>query len=127
MSKRARCSGIRQLFACNRHKVGVLAELTAMVFLWLKGFQLVRRRFRCPVGEIDLIVRRGDEIAFVEVKYRKDRNRLIDVFSFDQQARVRRAADWFLKDRPDLVAKTCRCDLLFLSPWQWPVHLANAW
>lgn len=47
---------------------GHVAEATALVLLVLKGYRPLARRFRAGGGEIDLIVARGDTIAFVEVK-----------------------------------------------------------
>lgn len=47
---------------------GHVAEATALVRLVLKGYRPLARRFRAGGGEIDLIVARGDTIAFVEVK-----------------------------------------------------------
>ena len=49
---------------------GHLAEATALALLLLKGYRPLARRYRAAGGEIDLIVARGDTIAFVEVKSR---------------------------------------------------------
>ena len=38
--------------------------------LRLKGYRLLARRFKSPPGEIDLIMRRGQVTAFIEVKVR---------------------------------------------------------
>ena len=49
---------------------GRRAELIAAWYLRLKLYRVLARRYRTPVGEIDLIVRRGRTIVFVEVKHR---------------------------------------------------------
>jgi putative endonuclease len=49
---------------------GHWAEATALALLLLKGYRPLARRFRAGGGEIDLVVARGDTIAFVEVKSR---------------------------------------------------------
>ena len=49
---------------------GRRAETLAAWYLRLKGYRILARRYRTPVGEIDLIVRRGRLVAFVEVKRR---------------------------------------------------------
>ena len=54
--------------ASYRH--GHVAEAAAMLLLLAKGFRPVARRYKTPLGEIDLIVKRGRTIAFVEVKAR---------------------------------------------------------
>ena len=54
--------------AAYRH--GHLAEAAALLLLLAKGFRPLARRYKTPLGEIDLIVKRGRTIAFVEVKAR---------------------------------------------------------
>ena len=49
---------------------GLSAESRAAAFLVAKGYRILVRRFRTPVGEIDIIARRFNTIAFVEVKAR---------------------------------------------------------
>jgi putative endonuclease len=49
---------------------GRRAESLAAWWLRLKGWRILARRVRTPVGEIDLVARRGRTIAFVEVKAR---------------------------------------------------------
>jgi hypothetical protein len=49
---------------------GHAAEATALALLLVKGYRPLARRFRASGGEIDLVVARGDTIAFVEVKSR---------------------------------------------------------
>ena len=49
---------------------GRLAEIAAALVLTLKGYRILARRFRCPVGEVDLIARRFGTVVFVEVKAR---------------------------------------------------------
>ncbi|MDJ0779626.1 MAG: YraN family protein [Gammaproteobacteria bacterium] len=56
----------------SRNK-GMLFEKRAEDFLRRRGLQLVRRNFHCRFGEIDLIMRDGATLCFVEVKYRRSR------------------------------------------------------
>jgi len=56
----------------RREGWGRKAESLAAFALRLKGYRVLARRLRTPAGEIDLIVRRGATIAFVEVKARAD-------------------------------------------------------
>lgn len=53
------------------HKQGAAAEDAALAFLLGKGYSLLARNWHCAYGEIDLIVKNGSTIVFVEVKYRK--------------------------------------------------------
>ena len=45
-------------------------ETLACQFLMKHGLKLVTRNFRIPYGEVDLIMRDGTTLVFVEVKYR---------------------------------------------------------
>ena len=55
-----------------REAWGRWAESLAAWSLRLRGYRIVARRFRTPLGEIDLIAQRGRLVAFVEVKARTD-------------------------------------------------------
>ncbi|MBA2609062.1 MAG: YraN family protein [Actinobacteria bacterium] len=50
--------------------LGARGERLAAQWYRANGYQLVARNWTCPIGELDLIVRRGDELVFVEVKTR---------------------------------------------------------
>ena len=56
----------------ERRELGAWGEERAAKYLRGKGYTIVERNFRCRSGEIDIIARRGDIIAFVEVKLRRD-------------------------------------------------------
>ena len=49
---------------------GRRAETIAAWYLRAKGYKVIARRVRTPVGEIDIIARHGDSLIFVEVKAR---------------------------------------------------------
>ncbi len=51
---------------------GELAEQRACDFLLSNHFTLVERNFRCPHGELDLIMREGETLVIVEVRFRKN-------------------------------------------------------
>lgn len=55
----------------GRKKLGADAESLAAQFLIKKGMQVVQQNYRCRLGEIDLIVRDGRHLVFVEVKSRR--------------------------------------------------------
>lgn len=54
----------------NRRRTGKLGEDLAEILLMEKGYEILARNFTCPYGELDIIARNGDVIAFVEVKTR---------------------------------------------------------
>ena len=55
-------------------KQGRRAEAYARWVLRAKGYRVLARNFRHPLGEVDLIMRRGRLLIFVEVKFRADRD-----------------------------------------------------
>ena len=50
--------------------IGSEAERFARTFLEQQGLTYIMKNYRCRTGEIDLVMQDGDEIVFVEVKYR---------------------------------------------------------
>ena len=55
----------------SRIRLGKRGEELAADYLWAAGCSIVTSNYRCPWGEIDLIARDGDELAFVEVRTRR--------------------------------------------------------
>jgi putative endonuclease len=55
----------------DRSEIGQRGEDAAAAFLQRLGMQIETRNWRSPAGEIDIVVRDGDELVFVEVKTRK--------------------------------------------------------
>ena len=53
------------------YRRGLFAETVAALLLRLKGYAIVARRYKTPVGEIDLVALKGKRLAFIEVKRRK--------------------------------------------------------
>ncbi len=106
---------------------GRLAELAATLLLRLKGFEILSRRFATPVGEIDIVARRGDLLVFVEVKRRPTVVAALDAVTPRQQERVARAAGLFLRSRPAMREHRCRFDVVAIVPRRWPRHLPDAW
>ena len=111
--------------AAYRHGMG--AETLAAAMLLGKGYRLLARRYRTPLGEIDLIVRRGGTIAFVEVKARPGFDEALTAFGPDTERRVVAAADLWLARHPDAAGLTLRFDLVLVVPWRLPRHMADAY
>ena len=106
---------------------GRRGERIAAWWLRLKGYRVLARGFRCPAGEVDLIVRRGAILAIVEVKHRESLAIAGAAVGPRQQRRVRRAAEHFLQRHPDLAGLQLRFDAVLLAPGQLPRHLKDAW
>ena len=80
-----------------------------------------------PLGEIDLVARRGDLVVFVEVKRRRAPDDALAALLPRQQARIARAATAFLQRRPQLATCAVRFDLVAVVPWRLPRHVQDIW
>ncbi|MDE0059845.1 MAG: YraN family protein [Defluviicoccus sp.] len=105
-------------------RFGRWAERAASVYLALKGYRILARRFRSPAGEIDLVARRGRLVVYVEVKARRGEPAEIPG---RQRRRILRAAEHFLKLRPELASCDQRFDAILIRPARLPTHLKDAW
>ena len=102
---------------------GVFSENLGAWYFRLKGYSVVKKRFKTPVGEIDLILRRGKNLVFVEVKHRNSFDAAAESITPHQQKRIRRAAELYLSRTP--WTKEIRFDVLLVKPWSFPVHLKH--
>ena len=95
---------MKKLFALSNakrkiaHLVGFQAEQKARQYLEDKGLIFVTQNFRCKSGEIDLIMRSGDEWVFVEVKFRQNNHygAAADYFTRSKALKVKRAVVHYL-------------------------------
>jgi putative endonuclease len=99
------------------HVRGRAAEDLALRYLEQHGLQLVTRNFRCTRGEIDLIMRHGDSLVFVEVRARRNDNFGSGAASVDarKQAKLNAAAALYLQQNAQLSNCPCRFDVVALS------------
>ena len=106
---------------------GERGEGLAAWALRLKGFRILERRYRTRSGEIDLIARRGDLVAIVEVKARPTVIEAMDAVGPLAQRRIEAAADHWLSRQRDHARLSLRFDIVAVRPRHWPVHIAGAW
>ena len=87
----------------NTYKAGLFAEWVARWFLRFHGFKILESRYITGRGtgraEIDIIAMRGDLVLFVEVKNRKNAALGIEAVPSVQHARLRAAAEEYLRRR----------------------------
>jgi putative endonuclease len=104
---------------------GRWAEGLAAWFLRLKGYRILDRRSRTPVGEIDLVAVRARIVAFVEVKARRRRDQGLWAVTPRQARRISQAARYWIAGHPGLAGYDCRFDIVIVSPYQMPLHVAD--
>lgn len=109
----------------RHYRRGHRGERLAALALMLKGFRILARRYRTPLGEIDLIARRGDLVAIVEVKVRPSLVAAMEAVTPFAQRRIEGAADLWLSRQPDFARLSVRFDLMAILPRRWPVHVPN--
>ncbi len=114
----------RRRFAAYRR--GHASEWIALAFLVAKGWRPLARRYGGKGGEIDLIVRRGGTVAFVEVKARTTRAAALEAVTVDKRRLFARCARRWLAANPWAASLTLRADLVVVSPRTLPLHLADA-
>ncbi|RIX99100.1 YraN family protein [Aureimonas flava] len=110
-----------------RFAKGHRGERLAAWALRLKGYRILAVRHRTRLGEIDLVARRGDTVAIVEVKARATLQAAMDAVAPVAQARIARAAELWLQRQPDHARLSLRFDIVAVLPRRWPVHVPNAW
>jgi putative endonuclease len=103
---------------------GRRAETLATWLLRLKGYRVLARRYRTPAGEIDLIVRRGRQVAFVEVKERPDEAAAMEAVTPAARRRIARAAALWVSRHPAAAKLDLRFDVVLVLPGRLPRHIA---
>ena len=86
----------------ERAALGALGERLASEHLERQGYRILERNFRCRMGEIDLIARRGSELVFAEVKLRKDASHgeAREFVTAAKQRKLLLSAEYYLSARP---------------------------
>jgi putative endonuclease len=113
------------VMAKTGHSKGLWAERVAELLLRAKGYRLLAHRFKTPVGEIDLIARKGKTLVFVEVKFRDSFEKGVYAILPAAQERIMRAAQLYLARQPEYALYNMRFDVVIVTGWRWPQHLKN--
>jgi len=107
-------------------RTGLSAESRAAAFLIAKGYRIVARRFRTPVGEIDIVARRRNVLVFVEVKARMRLDDAAEAVTDRGKRRIVAAAEAWLAQNPDDVTRDMRFDAVLVAPGKMPRHIPAA-
>jgi len=115
---------------------GRRAETLCAALLTLSGWRVVARRWRAGrgsgAGEVDIIARKGQTVAFVEVKMRTTAATALESVGPAQRQRIAAGAAAFVAAHPDLAGLTMRFDVMTVAasgPFGlgWPRHHKDAW
>jgi putative endonuclease len=108
-------------------KRGRRAENWAALYLQLKGYRVLARRYKTKSGEIDLIARRGNVLAMVEVKQRATLAAAHESLHPASLRRIENAAAQFLNIRRSYENCDIRFDVIFVLPKLRIKHIMDAW
>lgn len=107
-------------------RLGLTAESRAAMLLLAKGYRILKRRWKTPVGEIDIVARRRNDLVFAEVKARDTLDAAAEAVSHRSRQRIIAAAEFWLSSHPDDAQCFIRFDAILVAPGKLPRHIANA-
>lgn len=92
-------------------------EEEAVQYLTRRGFRIIERNYRRPLGEIDVVAWDKDTLVFVEVKLRTSRRfgRAVEAVNQRKQHKLRRVAEWYIAERKLGAHMPMRFDVLGLD------------
>jgi putative endonuclease len=111
----------------QREKRGRDAEQAASLWLRLKGYRILDRRVKTPLGEIDIVAGKGRMLIFVEVKARGEMAKALEAVTMETRRRIQEAARLWVSRRRKLAEHVWRFDIVLLAPGKLPRHMRDAW
>ncbi|MEL6857195.1 MAG: YraN family protein [Pseudomonadota bacterium] len=106
---------------------GRRAEWIALWWLRLKGYRILSLRFKCRLGEIDIIAQKGRTLAFIEVKQRAAIETALHAVTPTAWQRIARAAHLWAGQNRKAQSLDWRFDLIAIAPRRWPRHNRDYW
>jgi putative endonuclease len=112
------------------HALGVEAERKCAEFLQAKGYEIIGMRVRTEGGELDIVARKDDILAVVEVKARRSHAESLYAVTPAKQKRLAQGARALLAQIAglgDAQMPNIRFDVMALAADGAPFHLEDAW
>jgi putative endonuclease len=110
---------------------GRFAEAICVLWLRLTGWRILARRHKARagtgLGEIDIVAKRGNTLAFIEVKARVTHELARDTVAMMQRSRIARAAETFIARREDCAGCAVRFDVMVVDRRYVPLRIVDAW
>jgi len=107
-------------------RLGLSAESRAAALMIAKGYRIVARRWKSPLGEVDIVARRRNVLVFVEVKARGRLDDAAEAVTERQKRRIVAAAEAWLSGHPEDLTCDIRFDAVLVAPRHWPRHIPAA-
>lgn len=101
----------------SRQWIGQQGEFLAKIWLTGHGWQHVYSNYRCPYGEIDLILQQNDQLSIVEVRCRKQGcfGGAIDTINGAKQRKIGRTAQYFMQHHHEFDQFSIRFDVVAID------------
>ncbi len=109
------------------YQKGLWAEWYAALWLCIKGYSVLFRRYKTKAGEIDLIASRGKELVFIEVKAHGTYNKGASAILPSAKGRIFRTAQLFIASSPKWSGMDVRFDAIIVHNLFIITHITNAW
>jgi putative endonuclease len=115
--------------AISRETTGARMELQASCWLAQQGLKYIESNYRCKLGEIDIIMLDGQQLVFVEVRYRRQTAFGGAAASVDRrkQKKLLKAAAHYLLQHPIYRSHSCRFDVMAVEPAKDKAELVWYW
>lgn len=107
-------------------RVGISAESRAAAWLIAHGYRILSRRWKSPLGEIDIVAARRHLLIFVEVKARATLDAAAESVTPRQRRRIAQAAELWLAHFPQPTIRDMRFDAILVAPGKLPRHIPAA-
>lgn len=107
-------------------RLGLSAESRAALLLIAKGYRILARRWKTPLGEIDIVARRRRTLVFLEVKARARPDDAAEALTERGKRRIIAAAELWLAHHPGDAQSDIRFDVILIAGGRLPRHIANA-
>ena len=101
----------------DRLAIGRATESAAENYLRQNGLVCVHRNFRCRLGEIDLVMRDGDCLVFVEVRFRRQgqHGSGAESITYAKRQKLVRSAAFYLSRCKISSHQVCRFDVISIA------------
>ena len=109
------------------YRRGIYAEILDGLYLMFTGWRVLAWRWKCPLGEIDLVAKKGKIITFIEVKARQNEQSALASITAHQWRRISNAADIFMSRQRQYADCSWRFDAIIIVPGKWPKRFKNMW